>query len=160
HQTHIDLDRLLGADARDSAGLECPQQLDLRFGRHLRDLVEKQSPATGLLEEPAVLARGPREAPLLVSKELALDQRRGDRSAVDRYETASTTRAQGVDDRRHFFLARAALAGEQYRNVRGRDFADQIVDLLHRLGGTDQRTEAAELEERCAHGVELALELV
>jgi hypothetical protein len=51
-------------------------------------------------------------------------------------------------------------AGEQHRDVRGSDFADQIVDLLHRLGGTDQRTEAAELEERCAHGIELALELV
>jgi hypothetical protein len=109
HETDVGLDRLLGADAHDGAGLERPQQLDLRFRRHLRDLVEEQSAAACLLKEASVLAGGPGEASLLVSEELAFDQRRGDRPAVDRDEAAATTRAQRVDDGRHFFLARATL---------------------------------------------------
>ena len=47
---HVDLDRLVVADAGDLAALQHAQQLDLRGHRHVADFVEEQRAAVGVLE--------------------------------------------------------------------------------------------------------------
>jgi hypothetical protein len=53
---HVDLDRLVLADAPDLVLLDRAEQLRLEGQRRLRDLVEEERPAVGLFEE--TLARG------------------------------------------------------------------------------------------------------
>ena len=83
------------ADAHEGAGLEHAQQLDLQLERHLGDLVEEQRAAVGALEEALVLAVGAGEAALLVAEDLALDQVRRDRAAVDGEERAGCGAGSG-----------------------------------------------------------------
>ena len=78
------------------AGLQHAQQLDLQLQRHLGDLVEEQRAAVRALEEALVLAVGAGEAALLVAEQLALDQVRRDRAAVDRQERPLAAAAQLV----------------------------------------------------------------
>ena len=49
-EAHVDLDRLVAADALERPLLEDAQQLDLRRQRDLADLVEEERAAVGLLE--------------------------------------------------------------------------------------------------------------
>ena len=80
------------ADAHEGAGLEHAQQLDLQLERHLGDLVEEQRAAVGALEVALVLPVGAGEAAPLVAEQLALDQVRRDRAAVDGEERAASRR--------------------------------------------------------------------
>src|SRR6185295_13111751 len=82
----VDGDELLAAHALDRAGLEHAQELDLEIRRHLGDFIEKERALVRALEVALVLALRPREAPPLVTEQLALDERAGDRAAVDRDE--------------------------------------------------------------------------
>jgi hypothetical protein len=85
-QAHVGLLDLGRADPHEGAGLEHAQQLHLQVERHLGDLVEEQRAAVGALEEAQVLPVGAGEAALLVAEDLAFDQVRRDRAAVDREE--------------------------------------------------------------------------
>src|SRR5690606_20637955 len=92
-ETHVDGSRTRRADAHDAALLQDPQQLGLRFQRHFADLVEKYRAATGRFEQPGARMRGARERALLVTEELALEQRVGERDAVQAQElTPDATR--------------------------------------------------------------------
>ena len=79
---------LLGAAAEpaEAALLQHAQQLDLRRRRHLADLVEEQRAAVGQLEAALPAIGGAGEGALLVAEDLALEQRLGNRRAVDRDE--------------------------------------------------------------------------
>jgi hypothetical protein len=70
---------------RTLALLQRAQQLGLQRERHLADLVEQQRAAVGRAKKPS-LARRAGERALLVAEQLALEQRLGDRRAVDRDE--------------------------------------------------------------------------
>ncbi len=74
---------LVLADAADLALLEDPQQLDLHAGRDVADLVEQQRAAVGRLEQADPVLRSARERAARVAEELALEERLGDRAAVD-----------------------------------------------------------------------------
>jgi hypothetical protein len=58
------------------------EQLDLRGRADLADLVEEQRAAVGLLEPPVAPARRAGERTALVTEQLALEQRLGERRAV------------------------------------------------------------------------------
>ena len=110
----VDLDRLRAADALELVLLQEAQQLDLDRRRDLADLVEEQRAAVGE-REPAVLARhraGERAA--LVTEQLALEQRLGERRAVQLDERAVRARRPLVDRVGDELLAGAALAGDQH----------------------------------------------
>ena len=99
-----DVHRLLlaAAETPERALLQHAQQLHLRRRLHLGDLVEEQRAAVRELEHagPAIVRAG--ERPLLVAEDLALEQRFGDRRAVDRdeRETTSAGSARGSSARR------------------------------------------------------------
>src|SRR2546423_1853450 len=76
------------ASARQLSELEHAQQLRLQLERQLADLVEEQRAAARALERAGAPAIGAGERALLVAEELALDQRRRQRCAVDREERA------------------------------------------------------------------------
>ena len=69
---------LVAADALEALLLQHAQQLGLRGGRHVADLVEEQRAAVGLLEPADAAAIGAGEGALLVAEQLALQQRLGD----------------------------------------------------------------------------------
>ena len=71
------------ADARDHLALEHAQQLGLQRERHLADLVEEQRAAVGGFEEADLALVGAGERAALVAEQLALEQRLGQRRAVE-----------------------------------------------------------------------------
>jgi hypothetical protein len=90
------------------------QQPDLRGGGDVADLVEEDGAAVGRVEEAALIALRAREGALHVPEELGLEQRLGERSAVERHEGERPTRALLVERAGHQLLAGAALPLHQH----------------------------------------------
>src|SRR5450756_1740348 len=86
HETDVDVQLLVSADTPKGAGVEDTKELHLQLGRHLRHLVEENGSSMGHLEGAGTAPLRPRERALLVPEELALDEGRRDRAAVDRDE--------------------------------------------------------------------------
>src|SRR5262249_3106956 len=80
---HVHRHRARRAYRQDLAVLEDAEELGLRIEGHVADLVEEERAALGAPNEPLVRAVGAREAPPLVTEELALDEAGRDRRAVD-----------------------------------------------------------------------------
>ena len=90
---HVDRDGLVAADALERPLLEHAEELHLHGRRDLADLVEEERAAVGLLEAAdAPLVRAGERA-LLVAEELALEERLGERRAVERDEGRLRARA-------------------------------------------------------------------
>ncbi len=120
-------------DALEGALLQDTQELDLKIGGQIPDLVEKQASSVGELE-PALLDRGrPGEGPLLVAKELALQERLRKGGAVDLDERAVGARGVVVDGASDEFLAGPALPAEQDGGPAVGDLLDCVIDLPHPL---------------------------
>src|SRR2546428_349253 len=111
--------------------LEDAQELRLERGRHVADLVQEDRAAVGLREEPGCVADRAGEGAAHVPEELALEQRLGERAAVDGHERPLAARAVRVDGACDEFLAGAALAEDEHRAAPGRDARDRLVDLDH-----------------------------
>src|SRR5690606_4940610 len=94
--------------------LEHTQQLGLRGGRQLADLVEKQRAVARALERALAGAIGAGERALLVAEQLGLDQVLGQRRAVDRDERLVRDGRQRVQVARDQLLAGPALAEDQH----------------------------------------------
>ena len=110
----------VAADALELVLLQEAQQLDLDRRRDLADLVEEQRAAVGLLEAPFAPPDRAGERAALVAEELALEQRLGERGAVQLDERLLGARAVLVDGRGDELLAGAALAGDEHRRARRR----------------------------------------
>src|SRR5262249_38559380 len=80
---HVDREVRAAADAFDLPALEHTQQLRLEVGLELADLVEEERPAVGLFERAGACPGGAGERALLVPEELALEEVRRDRAAID-----------------------------------------------------------------------------
>ncbi len=111
------------AERREPSVLQEAQQLRLQLDRHLADLVEKQGPAVGGLDEADLARLRRRVSPLLVAVELALDELPGDRGAVHGDELPGSLR-QGVHGTGEHLLADAGLAQEQDLGVGARQAAE------------------------------------
>ena len=85
---HVDVDRLLAADAFHPAVLQDAQHADLGRQRQLADLVEKQRAAVGPLEPAAAGLDRPGKCATLVAEQLRIDQFRRNRPAIDAIERA------------------------------------------------------------------------
>ena len=139
--------------------------------RQLADLVEEQRAACGQLEAAALEPVGSREGATLVPEELRLDERLGQRRAVDGDEGTLGTPARIVDGARDQFLARAALPGEQHgglcrsdarrlieRLPEGRSLADDPIEaVLVAQGPPEPRDSLFELPGSPFDGGEPAL---
>ena len=107
----------LAAERPERPFLQDAQQLGLRRRRHLRDLVEEQRAAVGQLERALPPRDRAGERALLVAEQLRLEQRVGNRRAVERHERLRRARAELVDGLRDQFLAGARLAADQHRGA-------------------------------------------
>ena len=119
--------RARAAQPLELALLQHAQDLGLGHRREVGDLVEEQRAAVGQLE-PALLAPGGAgEGALLVAEQLGLEQRLGQRRAVDGHERPAPPRRALVDGARHALLARAALALDEH----GGRAVGHLVDQRH-----------------------------
>jgi hypothetical protein len=135
----VDPQRFVGSQRLDGPLLEHPQQLGLRGQRHLRHLVEQQRPAVGRPEPPLAPPDRAGEGAALVAEQLRLQQRVGERRAVDRHEGAAVpgpALVQGAGDQ---LFAGAALAADQDRRVAGGDGVDPIHEPQHLRRTADHR---------------------
>ena len=156
--SHVRHQRLVAADPLEGALAEKPQQLDLRRLVDIADLVEEQRAALGLLEPPdATLVRAG-ECPLLVAEQLALKQRRRQRSAVHSNHRTPRARAKLVDRLGQKLLAGAALALDQDSRPRRRHLPDDVHHLLHRLRLADDVLEPELFVELLLERLVFALE--
>ena len=97
--------------------LEHPEELALRRRGKLPDLVQENRPAVGELELAEAARERAREGAAFVAEELALEERVGDRGAVDRDEGAAAAGRQLVDRAGEELLAGPALTLEQHGGV-------------------------------------------
>jgi hypothetical protein len=92
----------------------------------------KERPAVGHLEFARAVRERPAERALGVAEELALEQLRRDRRAIERYEERTAPRARRVDRARDDFLARTGLTGDEHGASCPRDAGDELPDRGHR----------------------------
>ena len=106
--------------------------------------------ASRKMPEPRRDRAGERAA--LVAEELRLDERLGDRAAVDDEERLVAPVARLVDRARDALLAGAALARDEHRGPGAGDALRQLEDAAHRLGAEDDLAPAARARA-CARSV-------
>ena len=116
----------------------------------LTDLVEEERPAVGLLEAPFAAGDRAGEGAALVPEQLALEERLGQRRAVQAHERTLGARAGQVDRLGDELLAGAALAADQDRGARRPDLRDQREHLLHLRVVGDDVTERVALAQAIA----------
>jgi hypothetical protein len=134
--------------------LEDAQELGLEVHGQVPHLVEEEGAALGKLElaPPGALRTG--EGPLLVAKQLRLEQVVGDSAAVDGDERVAAPLAFAVDGLRHQLLAAAGLADDQHRETglrHGPHLLDQLPDLGARTHQRGQPTARAEPKPEIFH---------
>ena len=118
-QLHVDLPRLDRAEAPDRLLLDRLQELALTAGGERVDLVEKERPAGGRLEEAALRSLGIGEGASLEAEELGLEHRLGNGGAVHVDEGRARASAAVVQHARDQAFAGPGLAGQQHgRRVR------------------------------------------
>ena len=88
HDARVHVDRLVAAQARDFPFFEHTQQLGLRRGRQIADLIQEQRPPARRLERALARRVGAGERAALVAEQLALDKLMRQRCAVERDEWA------------------------------------------------------------------------
>src|SRR5690606_27234450 len=96
-EANVDGARGDAAHADDLAALDDPQELGLRRCRHLGNLVEEDRAAIGRFEQSRLGLMSPRERTLLVTEQLALEQRFRKRDAAESHEWLARTWRQLVD---------------------------------------------------------------
>src|SRR5262249_19869811 len=101
---------------------------------------------------------GIREGTFLVAEQLALEERLGDRGAIDFHEWEIASRALEVQTARHQLLAGAALAVDQdRRRLAPRQLADEIAEPARPLGLADQLVDPIFLLLQPVQALDLAL---
>ena len=134
------LPALLAADARHQAVLEHPQQLHLHGERHVRDFVEEQGAAVGLLEDASSGSHRTGEGASLVAEELGFKQGLRDRTTVDGDEGPFLPgKGQRVQPLGDFLLAHAGLAGDDRMRRIGGDLVERRLHVAHGAGYAENR---------------------
>ncbi len=105
---HLALDVL--AQPANGSLLQHAQELDLKLGGQLADLVQEERPLVGRLHESGVIAVGAGEGAPAIAEEFALQERFGEGAAVDRHEVRLPARSVEVQRLRHQLLAGSGLS--------------------------------------------------
>ena len=135
---HVDADVLPSAEPGELAVLQHLQQLGLQRRAHLADLVEEHRPVIGELELAGLVLDGAGERAALEAEELRFEQLGRQRRAIDFHERAIAPRRGRMDGARHQFLAGAALAADEDRDVGVGDALDQLAHLAHLIAAAEQ----------------------
>ena len=142
-QAHVGLQRHVAPDALELAVLNGAQQFGLEVEGQFANLVEEQRAVVGNLEAAPALRVGAGERPFLVAEQLALDERRRQRRAVQRDERAGPARARVVNRLRDETLADAGLALQQHGARGGRHLLHLRHDVAHHVARREQALDAA-----------------
>ena len=129
----------LDADRPHLAFLQHAQQLDLQRRRHLADLVEKHRAGVRGLKHALRIGDRAGERALDVAEQLGLEQRFGQRAAVDGHERPARAVAVLMNRARDQLLAGAALADDQHRGVGRGGVRNLLVDAGHHRRAPEQR---------------------
>ena len=127
----------IGADAPDLAVLEEAEHQRLHAQARLADFVEEDGAAVGELEQAGLVAVGAGEAAAHMTEQLRLEQRIGNRGAVERDQLDVAASALLVNQPRDDFLADTALASEENLGVRTSGVVDFTFELPRDLGCSD-----------------------
>src|SRR5579885_598427 len=155
---HVHLDAAVRAELLDLPLLEHAEQLELHVERDALDIVEKERAAARQLDLAHAVVNRARERAALVAEELALEQRVGERGAVDGDEAAVLPLALEVNRPRRELLARPRLAVDQDRRVVLREHADRLEDLVHHAVAAHHVGERVAVRELAAEVVDLVEE--
>jgi hypothetical protein len=125
------------AEALQRGFLQEAQKIALHVERQVAHLVEKQRSALRRLDAPDLALHGAGEGTPLVAEQLGLDERLGNRAAVDGHERTVGARRSLVDGARAELLAGAAFAADEHRRARCGDLADGAKELAHHFARAD-----------------------
>ncbi len=115
NHTYVDRYGRIVAHASHFSFLKRPQQLDLERRWQFADLVEKQRPTAGLLEQPFSRHGGASERSARMAKKLAFEQLLGDRATVHGHEWLGGTGTGFVDEAGDELFAGSAGPGDEHR---------------------------------------------
>jgi hypothetical protein len=115
--------------------LQDAQELDLKCRRYIADLVEKDGAAVGLLEQPDMIADRPGEGALAMPEQFAFQQLIRQRAAVLGDERSLRAQAVVMQRTGKQLLAGAGFAGQQHRDVVGRNLRHLLADGVQRAVG-------------------------
>ncbi len=146
---HVDGERPGAAHAHHLALLEHAEHLGLHGEAHVADLVEEEGPAVRPLDEPRALLDARRHAAFDAEK-LALEQRLGQRRAVDGDERSAAAAAVMVERARDQLLPRPARAEHEDRDVGGGEPLDDPEHPAEGGARTDEHRLARSGVERGA----------
>ena len=142
---HIDIDRAVAAHALDLPLLERSQNLGLHRERHIADLVEKERAAVRGLEPAAPGPDGPGKSAPFMAEQLGLQQPLRNGGAIDGDQRSVFSHARSVNRLRQQILAGAALAFDQYRDIRARHPLHGVQHTNERIASSDEAFEASRL---------------
>jgi len=124
-------ERSRAAEPLELPRLEHAQEPGLQLEGQLAHLVEKERRSVCQLEAARLPREGAGVGPLLPAEQLALDERRGQRAAVDGHEQPVAPSAQAMDRPGRQFLPRARLAQQQDGRIGRRHALDEFDDASH-----------------------------
>ena len=134
---HVHQLGLRRAERQQLFGLDHPQQLGLRFERHVADLVEQERAAMGHAHDARLVALGAGECAAFEAEELTLQEVRRDRRAIHGHEAAAAP-AQAMQLARHHLFAGAARSEHHHVEQRRCDALELGGDAVY-LKTADQR---------------------
>src|SRR5262249_30209970 len=120
----------------------------LQLRRNVANFVEKEGPSARLFEKPAPLSMCAGKRPLLVTKELALQDAFGERAAVDGHEGALGPWTLRMQRPGYELFAGSALAANQHRRGGAGGPRHGFVALEHGAAFPDDGTGGC----RCGRG--------
>ena len=94
-------------------------------------------PPSAISSSPGLSHGRAGERALLVAEQLALEQRLGERSAVDAQQRLTGALRRGVDHLGEHFLAGSGLAEQQDRQIACRDARCELMHVAHTLVGNE-----------------------
>ena len=109
NDSNIDSARQVFSDSPHFPILQHAQEFGLRACGQLANFVEKQRPAVSVFKQSRPLSYGPGKRASRVAEEFCLDEFVGERSAIQRAESAVAAGSEPVDGTSDEFFAAAAL---------------------------------------------------
>src|SRR5690606_15470503 len=110
-------------------------------------LVQNACRVSSQLETPDLPGERAWESPLLAAEQLAFDQRRGDRGAVDADHRAALPRAGVVNLGREELLSSSRLGEQQHGRIGGGNPVNLCQDVPHRGTPSDDKGELSTVRD-------------
>ena len=148
HETDVHVDELGPADATDLPLLKRPEELGLERLGQLADLVEEERAPVRDLDHPRLGPVRAGERAALVTEQLGLEQRIGQRGAVHGNEHLGGPRALGVDRPGDQLLPGPGLSLDQDVGLGPGGLPDEVEHRRHGRALADDLVEARARRER------------